>query len=274
MKFDLSIDTEETRTILELFVKSYIEHSGSKSVVLGLSGGVDSALACVICQRALGKKHVHCLFLPDESTPKKDKEDLKIFIKQFDVDCETKDITPLVQSIMDQDIIKDDKLCRANVKARVRMTLLFLYANKKKSIVCGTSNKSELLIGYFTKYGDGGADIMPLGDVYKTQILRLATSLGLPDTMIKKPPTAGLWKDQKDEDELHMTYEVLDRILYGLEWKYPFETIAKQAQVSIDEVTRIQALRKKSEHKRHFPLLAKISFRTPSLDWRSPIQEG
>jgi NAD+ synthase len=274
MKFDLTIDPEETMTILGLFVKSYIKQSGSTSVVLGLSGGIDSALSCMICQRALGPEHVHCLFLPDESTPKKDREDIGIFVNTFNVDCETKDITPLVHTIMDENFIKEDKLCRANVKARLRMTLLYLYANKKKSIVCGTSNKSEILIGYFTKYGDGGVDIMPIGDVYKTQVFQIANHVGLPESMITKPPTAGLWKGQKDEDELHMTYEVLDKILYGLEWKYPLQNIAQEAQVSVEEVRRIQSLRKKSEHKRHFPLVAKISLRTPSLDWRSPIQEG
>lgn len=274
MKFNVTIDPEETVTILGLFIKTYVENSGCTSIVLGLSGGVDSALTYVICQHALGKKNVHCLFLPDESTPQQDRDDLEVFIKQFDVDCHTRDITPLVHSIMDQETVEEDKLYRANVKARVRMMLLYLYANKKKSLVCGTTNKSELLIGYYTKYGDGGVDIMPFGDVYKTQVLQIARAENLPSNMLTKPPTAGLWKDQLDEDEIRLTYEVLDKILYGLEWKYPLETIAKEADVSLDEVVRIRKLRKTSEHKRHFPLIPKISLRTPSLDWRSPIEEG
>jgi NAD+ synthase len=167
-----------------------------------------------------------------------------------------------------------DQLTKANVKARLRMVLIYSYANKTKSLVCGTSNKSELLIGYFTKYGDGGVDIMPLGDVYKTQVFELARFLHIPKEIIEKPPTAGLWKGQTDEKELRLKYDQLDQILYGLECKFSHQKIAHEVAVSLEDINRIHNLRKSSQHKRRLALIPKIGLRTPGLDWRVPIQEG
>ena len=126
------------------------------------------------------------------------------------MNCEIKDITSIVKEINKYCAVKPDKYALANMKARIRMTLLFEYANMTKSLVCGTSNKSELLVGYFTKYGDGGVDIMPIGDLYKTQVWELAKFLKIPEEIISKPPTAGLWHDQTDEKELQMSYIQLD----------------------------------------------------------------
>jgi NAD+ synthase len=162
----------------------------------------------------------------------------------------------------------------ANIKPRVRMILLYEYANETDSLVCGTSNKSEILVGYFTKYGDGGVDFQPLGDLYKTQIYQLAKYLKIPAPIIKKPPTAGLWIGQTDEKELHMSYQTLDQILYGLELKIDVGEIQKITHVSKEQVDRIRKMRIKSQHKRRTPLIPKIGVRTPGLDWRSPVQEG
>lgn len=274
MTFDLSLNIEETNTVIKLFIKTYVENTKSKSVVLGLSGGIDSAVTALLCQQVLGKKHVKCLFLPDESTPKKDRVDLKTFVETFEVDCNTKDITDLIGNVEDQGEMILDKMSRANLKARLRMLLLYAYANTTKSLVCGTSNKSELLIGYFTKYGDGGVDLMPLGDVYKSQVWELAKSLRLPKCMIEKPPTAGLWKGQTDEKELNMKYTQLDQILYGLERKMDFSFIADKTDSTVDDVERIHQMRVLSQHKRNLPLIPKIGLRTPGLDWRSPVQNG
>ncbi len=274
MSFDLSIDIEETKTIIKSFIENYVTNAHCNSVVIGLSGGIDSAVATLLCQQVLGKKSVKCLFLPDDATPKKDRADLNTFIKQFDVDCTTIDINSLVANVEDQSATSLGKLSRANLKARLRMVLLYAYANNTKSLVCGTSNKSELLIGYFTKYGDGGVDFMPLGDVYKTQIWEMARSLDLPKCMIEKPPTAGLWKGQTDEKELEMSYHLLDQILIGLEQRMDFENIADEVNTSIQTVSRVWGMWRYSQHKRGFPLIPKIGLRTIGLDWRSPIQEG
>ena len=274
MTFDLSIDPAETVTIVKDFIKTYVSNSGSQSVVLGLSGGVDSAVVAVLCSEVLGKKNTHCIFLPDKATPESDKRDQQHLIDQFDLHCEVKDITELIGLFSDRCLLEPNKLALANVKARLRMVLLFEYANMTHSLVCGTSNKSELLIGYFTKYGDGGVDLMPIGDIYKTQVWEIARYLDLPIDMIKKPPTAGLWKGQTDEKELRLSYVELDQILYGLERKISFDRIVSEVGCSLDDVERVKRMRIKSQHKRRSALIPKIGLRTPGLDWRSPVLEG
>ena len=154
------------------------------------------------------------------------------------------------------------------------MVLLFEYANMTQSLVCGTSNKSELLVGYFTKYGDGGVDIFPIGDLYKTQVWELAKFLKIPKEIISKPPTAGLWKGQLDEQELKLGYNQLDKILVGLERKMDIKDIAKIVGVKQAEVERVKTMRIKSQHKRRAALIPKVGLRTPGYDWRSPILKG
>lgn len=269
-----SIDPEEAVTIIKSFVKTYIEGANIDSVVLGLSGGIDSAVMAVICNEVLGAENTHCLFLPDNVTPKKDADDVKKLVDAFGLSCDTVDITEMVDLIKKSSAVTPDKMTEANIKARLRMVLLYAYANKTNSLVCGTSNKSELLIGYFTKYGDGGVDFMPLGDVYKTHVLDIARHLNIPVDMIEKPPTAGLWKGQTDEQELKLKYAQLDQILVGLEKKMDHDTIAEKIGISVDDVKRIQKLRKVSQHKRRLALILKMGLRTPGLDWRSPVMEG
>ena len=268
------IDEEETLTVIKSFVQTYVENAKLDSVVLGLSGGIDSAVMAMICADVLGVDNTHCLFLPDTATPKGDLDDVEKLIKEYDLNVEQQDISSLVESFTDNCAFNPDRLTLANVKARLRMVLLYAFANEKKSLVCGTSNKSELLIGYFTKYGDGGVDLMPLGDVFKSDVFRLARFLKLPDSLVDKPPSAGLWKGQTDEKELRLNYHKLDLILWGLERRMDVERIAKECDVSVDDVRRIMHMRKCSQHKRRSALVPKIGLRTPGLDWRSPIQEG
>ena len=271
---DLSINSEEVTTIITDFIRTYVHNAKCRSVVIGLSGGVDSATSAILCQKALGKNNTYCLFLPEETTPKDDIKHHEMFVKKFNVKCKQTDITSLVKEMRASCIEKPDKYAMANIKARIRMTLLFDYARRTNSLVCGTSNKSELLIGYFTKYGDGGVDIQPLGDLYKTQVYKLAEFLGLPKELIKKPPTAGLKHGQTDEQELRMNYETLDKILYGLEQKMDVDEISKIINVKKSEVERIRQMRINSQHKRRSPLIPKVGQRTPGLDWRSPVEEG
>ncbi|HMA83626.1 MAG TPA: NAD+ synthase [Candidatus Thermoplasmatota archaeon] len=269
-----SLNSEETTIVIKEFMKTYVKNAHSESVVLGLSGGVDSAVAAVLCQQVFGKEHTHCLFLPDEATPEKDRHDVSILAEKFDLTVEKQDITSIVNDFLDQTPSSTNKLVKANIKARLRMVMLYAYANKTKSLVCGTSNKSELLIGYFTKYGDGGVDFMPLGDLYKTQVWQIARTLQLPTCMIEKPPTAGLWKGQTDEKELNMTYDTLDQILAGLERKMDGVDIAKALNIEMKDVARIRDMRVCSQHKRNMALIPKIGMRTLGLDWRSPVQLG
>ena len=273
LNIDLSIDYKEVSVIIKDFIKTYVKNAGCKSVVIGLSGGIDSAVTAVLCQEALGKDNTFCIFMPDETTPLNDIKHQKIFVKKFGINSEQIEITPLVKNISSFCLEKPDKFALANIKARIRMMLLFEYANMKKSLVCGTSNKSEILLGYFTKYGDGGADIQPIGDLYKTQVYGLARHFGIPKEIISKPPTAGLWKEQTDEKELGMSYKTLDKILYGLEYKFDLSELAIVLNVTMSDIERIRQMRIKSQHKRRTALIPKIGLRTPGLDWRVPVQE-
>jgi len=274
LDINLSIKSDEVTTILKDFIKTYVENSGINGVVIGLSGGVDSAVVAKLCKDVLGKKNTRCVFLPNDTTPKLDFKHLDLIIKKLDLFCERKEITNLVNEVSKHCIMKPDKFALANIKARCRMVILFEYANMNNSLVCGTSNKSEQLVGYFTKYGDRGADIQPIGDLYKTQVCELARFLKIPKEIILKPPTAGLWKGQTDEKELKMSYKHLDLILAGLEQKMNFDDIAKIACVELSDVQRIHGMRVKSQHKRRAPLIPKIGIRTIGIDWRSPVQKG
>ncbi len=269
-----SVDIKEVVTIISDFITTYVQQSKTKGVIIGLSGGIDSAVAAILCQQCLGTKRMKCLFLPEKTTPALDIKHVKTLEKRYALSVLNKDISSLVQAAEDNCVVKPDAIALSNIKARLRMILLYEHANMTNRLVCGTSNKSELLIGYFTKYGDGGSDILPLGDVYKTHIYQIAEYLKISSEIIKKSPCAGLQNDQTDEADIGLCYETLDSILYGLERMQSIETIATQAQVSTKEVLRIQQMRKNSQHKRRRPLIPKIGLRTPGIDWRSPVQEG
>lgn len=274
LEINLAIKPDEVSTIIKEFIKTYVQNSGLNGVVVGLSGGVDSAVVAQLCRDVLGKKNTKCVFLPNETTPDLDFKHLDLIVKKLDLICEKKDITDIVNEISKHCVIKPDKFALANIKARARMILLFEYANMSNCLICGTSNKSEILVGYFTKYGDGGVDIQPIGDLYKTQVWELAKYLKIPKEIVSKPPTAGLWKGQTDENELKISYKHLDLILAGLEQKINFDEIARLAGVKTSEVQRIHNMRVKSQHKRRTPLIPKIGIRTAGIDWRSPVQVG
>ncbi len=212
--------------------------------------------------------------MPDETTPAADEKHQSLLIEKFNIPYLEIEIAPIIRrfnSVLEEKTTKEHL---ANIKARTRMILLYHHAFIRKSIVCGASNKSEFLTGYYTKYGDGGADIQPIADLYKTQVYQLAQYLKIPKQILIKPPSAGLWHGQTDEQELGMTYATLDQILYGLEMKYNISRIAKEVEVTEEEVERIRQLRIKSQHKRRLPLVPKLGSRTPGFDWRVPVQEG
>lgn len=269
----LEIDAEETTKLTTTFIRDYTANAGVDSVVIGLSGGIDSAVTATLAAMALGTENIHAIFMPELSTPIQDIEHVRLMADELDIDYETIDISPFIHSIRKIYPHEMDTIALGNIKSRLRMLLWYGYSNVKNSLVCGCSNKTELLIGYFTKYGDGGTDFLPIGDLYKTQVNQLARHLDIPEPIMEKPPTAGLWKGQTDEGELGISYHKLDRILYGLERKWPVKKIARRADIEESEVHRVQHMRKRSQHKRSLPLIAKLGARTIGLDWRSPVQE-
>ena len=266
----LEINEKEVVDIITRFIRKYVEKAGKKRVVIGLSGGIDSSVVLKLAVMALGKENVFSIFLPEAATPLDEFEHSRLMAKITGVNYRMIDISQIVHSIVGKDEM--DKIALGNIKARIRMIYLYKYANMLNALVCGTSNKTELLLGYFTKYGDGGSDFMPIGDLYQTQVYQIARYLEIPEEIINKPPTAGLWKGQTDEEELGLPYEKIDRILYGMERKRNMDEIAKIAGVDIKDVERIFNMVRKNEHKRKTAIVAKIGFKTVGIDWRYPLQ--
>ncbi len=258
---------EDTPVILERYIADTVEHAGAAGVVLGLSGGLDSCTVLALCAKALGPKRVRCLHLPTATTPREEREDAKAMAKKAGVKLDVVPIDDAVESLAVLLRATEPEL-KGNLKARVRMTILYHHARKGNLLVVGTGNKSELLTGYFTKFGDGASDLNPLGDLYKTQVRQLAKDVGVPARIIGKPPTAALWKGQTDEGELGITYELLDRILLGIELGMDDDALAKAAEAPLGEVRRIRALNARTVHKRRLGLIPKMGTRTVGNDWR------
>ncbi len=201
---------------LLVWIKDKVLASGHNGVVLGMSGGIDSSVAAVLCQRVFPQSTLGVL-MPCYSNHE-DEEHALVVAGKFSIPTETVVLDSVFDTLIkvlpdNGDAPAASRLAKANVKARLRMLTLYHFANQLKYMVVGSSNKSELEIGYFTKYGDGGVDIIPLGNLVKGQIRELASFLGIPQEIIKKPPSAGLWQGQTDEGELGFSYDELDRYL-------------------------------------------------------------
>jgi NAD+ synthase len=259
---------EEHVPLLESFIAHALEASGRKGVVLGLSGGVDSALVAKLCTDALGAERVLALGLP-EGKGGPDLADAKAYAKELGIALRVVDIAPFVSALEGGlEPPKAARVPRGNLRARIRMVVWYYVANTEDLVVMGTGNKSELLTGYFTRWGDGGADFLPIGDLYKTQVWAMARALGVPKKIVDKTPTAGLWRGQTDEGELGISYADLDRVLLGIELQMEPEAIAEKSGVRLAEVRRIESLVSATAFKRKMPLIPKVGIRTIGLDWR------
>jgi len=269
----LELDWAETEKRIRRFIKQYVENAKADGIVLGLSGGVDSSSTAALSSLAIGGDHVLGLMLPEKETYNpKDIDDANLVAEKFSLKTQICDITPAVEGFYKTIPIFDaaDKLCKGNIKARTRMVYLYYYANKFNRIVCGSSDKSETMMGYFTKWGDVAADISPIMDLYKTQVRKLAVHLGIPADLAAKPSTPALWPNQLAETELGIKYETLDLILYGLERFMTTEEIARQLNIENALVKKVKNRWLAAEHKRRMPLTAKIEYRTIGADFRLP----
>lgn len=238
------------------FIRQKVDESGSDGAVVGLSGGIDSSLTAFLTVRALGEERVLGLILPERGvTAERDIEDAELVARTLDIEHRIIDISGIFGKYRDTLMISDDEtIPSGNLKARIRMSILYYHANKLNRIVVGTGNRTELLVGYFTKYGDGGVDILPIGFLYKTEIFELARQVGVPGRIISKTPTAGLWSGQTDEGELGITYEELDSILKAMEKEGEDEKkVALSTGHDIQEVRRVFEMVRKSAHKRELP---------------------
>jgi len=269
----LRIDALQTDGNITSFVRHYVTEVGASGIVLGISGGIDSATGAAICAKAIGGARVLGLNMPEAETRNdEDIRDAELVAKKFGIDLETVDISQMVKAVFDgvPSFDLSDRLANGNAKARMRMIVLYYYANRTGRLVVGSSDKSEVMLGYFTKWGDYGGDIFPLADLYKTQVRQLAVHLGLPARLAEKPSTPNLWPGQTAKDELGLDYDQLDLALYGLEHFMTVEEIARELGLSTQAVKRIEARWLGSEHKRRPPLCVKLGYRSVGHDFRLP----
>jgi len=192
-------------------INDYLKSTNKKGIIIGLSGGIDSALVCALCSKAVGKKNVLSLILPCE-TSENEIKDAKLVAARFKINRQIIDLTPVYEKFI-KILPTADRITKGNLKARLRMLTLYYFANKLNYLVAGTGNKSEISVGYFTKYGDGASDFLPIGDLYKSEVRKLSEFAGIPKRIIEKIPTAGFWKKQTDEKELGITYDKLESML-------------------------------------------------------------
>jgi len=269
----LELDLAEVEKRIKRFIKEYVENAEADGIVLGMSGGIDSGTVAAISSLSIGGDKVTGLMLPERETfDSKDINDAKIVAEKFGLKTTVCDITPTLEGFYKTIPIFDrtEKLCKGNIKARTRMIYLYYYANKLNMIVCGSSDKSETMMGYFTKWGDVAADISPLMDLYKTQVRKLALHIGISPELAAKPSTPALWPNQLAETELGIKYETLDLILYGLERFMTTEEIAQQISVKKPLVEKVKSRWLAVEHKRRLPLTPKVEYRTVGTDFRLP----
>ncbi|NJE86079.1 NAD+ synthase [Thermococcus sp. CX2] len=247
-----SLDYDVVIERIVSFIREKVKEASATGVVIGISGGIDSATTAYLAVKALGKEKVLGLIMPYYENG--DVEDAKLVCKNLGIEYKLINIKPIVDEF-EKAVSELDVKSKGNIMARTRMILLYAYANSMNRLVLGTSNRSELLTGYFTKWGDGASDYAPLINLYKTEVWELAKRLGVPEKIIQKKPTAGLWEGQTDEDELGISYKLLDEILWRLvDLKMSKEEIAEELGISLEKVEYVESLVKRSEHKRRLPL--------------------
>jgi NAD+ synthase len=274
-KFRISKDDRIIRAITR-FIRNEVQHRKSKGVVIGISGGLDSAVVACLAVVALKPRNVFGLILPDSTiTPKGDTKDAKRLAEMLGIKYQIIEVGNIKKTCLSKRLPLgnkiDYKLAKANLLVRLRMSLLYFYAAATNSLVVGTGDKSELQLGYFTKFGDGAADLFPIADLYKTQVRELAQHLPIPKSILNKKSSARLWRGQTAEREIGMSYEEVDNILQELEKKHTknsdgrvltaeyFQDIRDSKKLSNKNVKRLLGLIKRNKHKHEMPPICKLT---------------
>ncbi len=266
MNIDLSINPELTHKILTGFIRSEVTRVGYSRAVVGLSGGIDSAVSCALAAEALGPENVLAVRMPYKASSPDSLDDAQKTADCLKVSLSTIDITPMVDPLIEREPDMS-KTRKGNLMARARMIVLYDQSEVYKGLVIGTSNKTEILLGYTTMWGDMASAMNPIGDLYKTQLRQLAASLQIPKSVQEKPPSADLWAGQTDEGEMGLTYTEVDQLLYLLvDQRYSPEDCVEAGfdPAYVDKVlTRVR----RNQFKRMMPPIAKLSNRTIGYDF-------
>ncbi len=263
----LKLNTEQVRKLLVDFIKNETMRIGLEKGVIGLSGGVDSAVSAYLAAEALGRENVLCVLLPYRTSSPDSVADAQLVVKKLDVRSEMIEITPMVDSFF-QKYPDLDNVRRGNVMARMRMIVLYDLSAREKGLVIGTGNKTETMLGYTTHYGDDACAINPIGDLYKTQVWQLAEALGIPQHIIDKKPTADLWVGQTDEGELGFSYRQVDELLYLIIDERRTDEEMIEYGFERDFIRKVRNIIQRNQFKRRPPTVAKISYRTVNVDFR------
>ena len=265
----MRLENKYVEKILVEFIRNELNRIGIKKAVIGLSGGIDSAVSAYLSVRALGNKNVTCILMPYKTSSKESISDAMKIVKVLDVNWKKNDITEIVESF--EKTLDDKKISnvrKGNIMARARMIILYDESARENSLVIGTGNKTEILLGYSTIFGDSASAINPVGDLYKTQLKEFAEYLQIPESIISKKPSADLWEGQTDEDELGFTYEKVDRYLFNKIDERKSEDELRNMGFEDKFMKRVNDLIIKSQFKRVPPLIAKLSNRTVNIDFR------
>ena len=264
---NLKLNTDIVKKLLIDFVRDEVSNAGFKRGVIGLSGGVDSAVAAYLATEALGKENVLAVMMPYKSSSPDSLADAKLVIEQLGIKSLIVDVSPMVDAYI-AGHSEMSNVRKGNVMARQRMIVLYDLSARENGLVIGTSNKTEILLGYGTQYGDTACGINPLGDLYKTQVWQLAETIVVPKKIIEKKPTADLWAGQTDEGELGFSYKLVDQLLYYMIDERRSD--AELAERGLEEhfIEKVKRLVQRNQFKRRPPLIAKISHRTVNVDFR------
>jgi NAD+ synthase len=263
---NLSLNTNLAREILSGFIKSEVTRVGFSRAVIGLSGGLDSALSCALAVDALGKENVLAVRMPYRTSNKDSLDDAQLLIDQLGIPTKTIEITEMVEPLFKVDP-EISNLRKGNIMARERMIILYDQSEAFKGLVIGTSNKTEILLGYSTMYGDSASAMNPIGDLYKTHVRQLSRAMNIPAPILDKAPSADLWVGQTDEGELGFSYDEVDRLLYLLvDQRYSAD---EAIDAGFDEkfVNAVCTRIRRNQFKRMLPPIAKVSNRTIGYDF-------
>jgi len=266
MDVDLTINTDLARTILTKFIRSEITRAGFSKAVVGLSGGIDSALSCALTAEALGPQNVLAVRMPYQASSPGSLAHAQMLIEQLGVQSLTFEITDMVNPLLEK-MPADARVRRGNAMARTRMIVLYDQSEAFGGLVVGTGNKTELLLGYTTLWGDSASALNPIGDLYKTQVRQLSRAMGIPAEIVDKAPSADLWAGQTDEGELGFTYAEVDKLLFLLvDHRYSPEECV---EAGFDEafVRKVVERVRRNQFKRMLPPVAKLTNRTIGYDF-------